>query len=953
MDPKKTVLLLQPHLISKTGRVWELLHIVKEKNATIYNTEAVNTNAIRRYFPKLPDHFSTTLNKFSEKSIEKTRAEIADAASKIGRDKNDVEWFSTTFERKLHQDITALRPLLPMVQCYHQTPSALDKNRFRTSPCAFSSYTPGLRFQVRQAEQGYYYAEPEAELNGSFYPVQSFTQTSFLLEHKNEYFVLRYSDYRTLCWLQQLDWSQEGADAVRFADNILAQLEKDYPVVRNSLVNSESVETEPSGRVLLSEISGQFLMLTPQFDYDGFFVEGAFQEKTVFHRDGKEYTIARNKKSEQSIVEHIEKLHANFNRQVNGYYYLSFEEAQKRSWFLKAFRQLLDLNIEVAGMDMLKHFRYCPDKPVTLLKMVKEETDFIYLSFSLRFGNEEIPFAELQKVIRASQQALPLKNGSIALLEEEWLLKYAILVKHAVIDKDRIRVPKWLAISLQQNEGAGEALHDVLKKDWWLKWQQWQLSDEPLYPLPASINATLRIYQQKGYEWLMLLNEIGAGMFLADDMGLGKTLQTICFAASVLKENPDGKILIVCPASLIYNWQNELAKFAPSLNAYVYHGTGRDKDILRDSNGGIIISSYGTLRSDGSLFSSFTFTAMILDESHVIKNPASQITRLVHSLSAERRITLSGTPVMNNTLDLYSQLQFILPGMFGSQQFFKREYADPIDRDKNEQRVKDLQKLTAPFILRRTKEQVAKDLPPKTETILWCQMEKTQQLVYEDIKNRVKGELKSTIKEQGLQKSKLQVLQGIMKLRQVCNSPVLLRDSEHTCKDSIKTTELLDEIENNLSNHKALVFSQFTSMLDILAAELTKRNIPFLLLTGATPPKERDRMVQEFNSEGSTHRVFLLSLKAGNAGLNLTAADYVFLFDPWWNNAVEQQAIDRTHRIGQTKNVFAYKLICKDTIEEWIIRLQEQKKNLAGSLVVEEEGFVKALTEEDIEFLLQ
>jgi SNF2 family DNA or RNA helicase len=291
--------------------------------------------------------------------------------------------------------------------------------------------------------------------------------------------------------------------------------------------------------------------------------------------------------------------------------------------------------------------------------------------------------------------------------------------------------------------------------------------------------------------------------------------------------------------------------------------------------------------------------------------------------------------------------------MFGSQQFFKREYADPIDRDKNEQKAMDLQKLTAPFILRRTKEQVAKDLPPKTEIILWCRMEEAQQQVYEDIKSQVKGELQTTIKEQGLQKSKLQVLQGILKLRQVCNSPVLLKDSEYACTESVKTTELLEEIENNLSNHKALVFSQFTSMLDILAKELRKRNIPFLLLTGATPAKERDRMVQEFNGGESTARVFLLSLKAGNAGLNLTAADYVFLFDPWWNSAVEQQAIDRTHRIGQTKNVFAYKLICKDSIEERIIQLQEQKKNLAGSLISEEDGFVKALTETDIQYLLQ
>ncbi len=951
MENKKTVLLFCPHLLNKNGRIWELLHIGKEKNATFYKTEPVNTTAVRKYFPRLPDSFSSTLNKFSEKYIEETRTELLATGIKMGTHTNDNDWLHTAFERWQHQHLTSLKPFLNVLSCYHQTASAEDKNRLKTGPCRFSTYTPGLRFEVNK-QKGYYSVQALADVNGSYYPLQSFTQTGFLLEHKNEYFVLRYTDYKTLGWLQQLDWKQEGRDVSHFSNHILARLEKDYPVDRNSLLERHVVETEPAGRVLLSEISGQFLMLTPQFDYDGFVAEGAFAEKLIIQKEGKEYAITRNKKAEQAITEQVEKLHGNFSKQINGYYYLSFEEAQKKNWFLKAFRQLLEMNMEVLGMDMLKHFRYCPELPVTTLQVDKEETEFIYINFTLHFGKEEMPFTELQKVIRSGQQALPLKDGSIALLDKEWLSKYAILVKHASIDKKRIRIPKWLAISLEQNEETGHVLHSTFKNEWWSKWQQWQSSEQSLYPVPASVSASLRIYQQKGFEWLSLLNEIGAGMLLADDMGLGKTLQTICFVASMLRDHPLKKVLIVCPASLIYNWQNELTKFAPSLEACLHHGSGRDKSIFGNDKAGIVITSYGTLRSDAPLFLAQSFSVVILDESHTIKNPASQITRLVQTLSADRRIALSGTPVMNNTFDLYSQLEFILPGMFGSQQFFKKEYADPIDRDKNEQQTMDLQKLTAPFILRRTKEQVAKDLPPKTETVLWCQMEEAQRQVYEEIKSQVKGELTATIKEQGLQKSKLQVLQGILKLRQVCNSPALLKDADDDCTESIKKNMLLEEIENNLSNHKALVFSQFTSMLDILAEELQKRNIPFLLLTGATPAKERDRMVQEFNSDESSCRVFLLSLKAGNAGLNLTAADYVFLFDPWWNSAVEQQAIDRTHRIGQTKNVFAYKLICKDSIEERIIRLQEQKKELADSLVGEETGFVKALTVEDLEFLL-
>lgn len=481
----------------------------------------------------------------------------------------------------------------------------------------------------------------------------------------------------------------------------------------------------------------------------------------------------------------------------------------------------------------------------------------------------------------------------------------------------------------------------------------WQQSETPLYPLPAAIHASLRTYQQKGYEWMRLLDEIEAGVFLADDMGLGKTLQTICYMAWLAENRKQGNILIICPASLVYNWQNEIRKFAPRLTTVVYHGSTREESLFEHEGVQIIISTYGTIRSDEAFILTQSLVAVILDESHTIKNPSSQITKLIHQLNAEKRVVLSGTPVMNNTTDLFSQLHFVLPGMFGSREFFKREYADPIDLQRDEKKIAALKKLTAPFILRRTKEQVARDLPPKTEITLWCQMDSEQQTAYNDIRDSVKGTLSDIIKKQGLQKSKLQVLEGILKLRQLCNSPELVEDYKNNNIPSVKLNSLISELENNLADHKVLVFSQFTSMLDILSEEMNKRGLSHLMLTGATPPKERDRLVQLFNQEAHESRIFLLSLKAGNAGLNLTAADYVFLFDPWWNHAVEQQAIDRTHRIGQQKSVFAYKMICRDTIEEKIMQLQDRKKNLSKELIPEEEGFVKALSEADVQFLFE
>jgi SNF2 family DNA or RNA helicase len=468
--------------------------------------------------------------------------------------------------------------------------------------------------------------------------------------------------------------------------------------------------------------------------------------------------------------------------------------------------------------------------------------------------------------------------------------------------------------------------------------------------VPASIQATLRPYQQKGFEWLKMLSAINAGACLADDMGLGKTLQTICFIADRLEQVKEGMTLIVCPSSLIYNWQQEVAKFAPHLRSYIHHGAARNISSINVETMDVCITSYGTMRSDIEQLSAIVFDVAVIDESHNIKNPSAQSTRAIYQLQVRSRIALSGTPVMNNTFDLYSQLEFLLPGMFGSKEFFKREYADAIDRDRNEEKIAALQKLTAPFILRRTKEQVAKDLPEKTETVLWCNMNASQKEMYEGIKENIKSNLFLNIKTEGLGKSKLAVLQGIMKLKQVCSSPLLLPAEEQTTGHSVKTEMLLEELAN-LGNHKVLVFSQFTKMLNLLAESFTKKGISFYQLDGSTPPRQRAAMVADFQEPSNTTSVFLISLMAGNTGLTLTAADYVFLFDPWWNNAVQQQAIDRTHRIGQTKNVFAYKMICKDTIEEKIIQLQQRKKELSDNLIGDNEGFVKQLSKEDVEFL--
>lgn len=953
-DPmnKKTALLLRPSQLKKNGHLFELLHIDKADKYPLYTTEKINLAVLKKQYPKLPPGFFTSISRFTDSQVDLLKAELFNTLKKQ-QQTNEIEFrnlLQLQLERKLLQELQSLKPLLPLLSCYHQTPVAGDEKRLITAPCSFSNYTPHLRFDVRQSASGWYYLDISIELNGTAYPLPLFKQYGFLLEHKNEYFQFRFADYQVLSRLQSIEWETEKMNDSRFISEVLGSLTA-YPVNRNHLLQTASIEVKPVGRVVLSELSGQFLMITPQFDYDGHIIEGAWEETATITREGKEIKIIRDKEAEKTIRGEIEQRHGSFANQPNGYYYLSFANAAKNHWFLKAFRHLLDHDIQVLGMDMLKHFRYNTALPVTCMEVVGEEKGWVLINFTLKVGKELISNKELQKILRTGEQALLLKDGSITLLDETWQKKYSIIIKHARIENKQIRVPRWVFIALDNGEQATGQTMTLLPANWKKKWMLWQQEESRLYDIPAIIRADLRPYQLKGYEWMRLLDEAEAGIFLADDMGLGKTLQTICYMAHIAETKETGNILIICPASLIYNWQNEISHFAPGLKTVVYHGSSREESVFEQDGVQIIISTYGTIRSDEEFILTQHFNAVVLDESHTIKNPASQITRLVHQLNAEKRVVLSGTPVMNNTTDLFSQLHFVLPGMFGSREFFKREYADPIDLQRDEKKMQVLKKLTAPFILRRTKEQVARDLPPKTEITLWCEMDQEQMAVYNDIKDSVKGTLSDIIKKQGLQKSKLQVLEGILKLRQLCNSPELLDDYRDSNIPSVKLNTLLDELENNLSDHKVLVFSQFTTMLDILSTEMNKRGLSHFMLTGATPPKERDRLVQTFNQEGQENRIFLLSLKAGNAGLNLTAADYVFLFDPWWNHAVEQQAIDRTHRIGQQKSVFAYKMICRDTIEEKIMQLQDRKKNLSKELIPEEEGFVKALSEEDVQFL--
>ena len=607
-----------------------------------------------------------------------------------------------------------------------------------------------------------------------------------------------------------------------------------------------------------------------------------------------------------------------------------------------------EMKVPVFGFEALKNFRFNTARPTTHIH-VSSGLDWFDAKVEIEFGKERVGIADIKKALAGKQSFVQLGDGTLGILPDEWLKKYALLFKVGDGRSDKLRLSKYhmsVIDELYENRDETEMSFALDEKYERLK----EFKNIPEVPAPAEVAHILRPYQLSGFQWLNYLNDVGWGGILADDMGLGKTVQALTMLDYYKTTNGSLKAIVVCPTTLIYNWQNEVKKFTPSLTYHIHHGSARSRSVEELSNHNIIITTYGTLRSDIQILLKMFFDYVILDESQAIKNPASKVTKAASLLTAKNRVCMSGTPLQNNTFDIFAQMNFLNPGLLGSMEFFRNEFATPIDKFGEQEQKDHLRKLLFPFILRRTKEQVAKDLPEKTETILFCEMEKEQRKIYDAYRNSYRDKIMGTIDDQGIGKSQLTILQGLMKLRQICDSPAILNEEEKYPNHSIKLDELTREISENIGDHKALIFSQFLGMLALIKAKLTEQNIPFEYFDGSTSAPDRERAIQNFQNNDEC-RVFLISLKAGGVGLNLTAADYVYIVDPWWNPAVEQQAIDRTHRIGQTKNIFAYRMICIDTIEDKILQLQERKKILARELITDDNGFVKALSKADVEYL--
>jgi SNF2 family DNA or RNA helicase len=700
-----------------------------------------------------------------------------------------------------------------------------------------------------------------------------------------------------------------------------------------------------NGKIIYLSDSGDYILITPVIRYGNVEVPVLSQQQ-IYSVDGSgtPFTVQRDELLETNFISLLGRQHPFFEEQMQQEcFYLHKNRFLDSGWFLDAFETWHLQGITILGFSELKDNKLNPNKAKINIEIMSGQ-DWFDTDIDLKYGKQKVSLKYLHKALRNKSKFVQLGDGTLGILPEEWIRKFEGYFAAGEVVEELIRTPKvsFAAISELYEE---EMLSGELRLE--LASYRQKINDFNTITkvaVPDTLNGVLRDYQKQGLNWLNFLDEFGFGGCLADDMGLGKTVQVIAFLLLQQQQGGHPANLIVVPATLIFNWQAELRKFGPSLKVLTIYGSDRIKTTTIFEEYDVVLTSYGTLLNDIRFFKAYRFNYVFLDESQTLKNPSSQRYQSVALLKSRSKIMLTGTPLENNTFDLYGQLSLACPGLLGSKQHFKDQYAMPIDKFKDTRKALELQQKVNPFILRRTKKQVATELPEKTEMVLYCEMGDEQRKVYDSYKAEYRTYLLGQ-EQQDLGRQSLHILKGITILRQICNSPALLKNDVFYGNSSAKMDVLMEELESKAGRHKILIFSQFVTMLDLIRKELQQRGISFAYLTGQT--KDREGAVQSFN-EDKTVQVFLISLKAGGIGLNLTEADYVYLIDPWWNPAVENQAIDRAYRIGQKKNVVAVRLICPDTIEEKIMKLQASKRSLVEDLIKTDGNLLKSLSKTDL-----
>ncbi|OWK42980.1 SNF2-related protein [Fimbriiglobus ruber] len=669
------------------------------------------------------------------------------------------------------------------------------------------------------------------------------------------------------------------------------------------------------------------------FVYEGQTVPSQPPARGIFQPDGKRLLL-RDPEAEQAAAQKLTRL--GFRP---GYSYGSdpHKLELRPDQLPKAVRELVSAGWQIEAEGKLYR------QPGAFTLAVHSENDWFDLEAAADFDGHAVPLPRLLEAMRRGENTVVLDDGSMGMVPEEWLKKYGLLARLGTVEGDKVRFARaqvGLLDALLASRPEVTFDKQFAKARDELKKFVGVAAVDP----PKGFKGELREYQREGLGWLRFLRRFGFGGCLADDMGLGKTVQVLAYLAGLRKTAPS---LVVVPRSLVFNWKQEAAKFAPNLRVLDHTGTERDRTGAAFKDYDLIVTTYGTLRNDATVFSEFRFDTCVLDESQAAKNSETETAKAVRLIRADHRLALSGTPVENHLGELWSLFEFLNPGMLGQAALFGSTTS--AGRTLPVETRELLTRALRPYILRRTKDQVAKDLPAKTEQTLYCDLEPAQRKLYDELRDHYRHSLLARVSEVGINRAKIQVLEALLRLRQAACHPGLL-DKQRLAEGSAKLDVLLPQLrELAEEGHKALVFSQFTSLLSIVKQRLDKDGVTYEYLDGKT--RDRQARVDRFQTD-PTCKLFLISLKAGGVGLNLTAAEYVFLLDPWWNPAVEAQAIDRSHRIGQTRPVFAYRLIARDTVEEKVLALQQSKRELADAILGGDGRLITDLKREDLELLL-
>jgi superfamily II DNA or RNA helicase len=705
----------------------------------------------------------------------------------------------------------------------------------------------------------------------------------------------------------------------------------------------QQLSVAPQPRVVIAPVkvgSINLLIGKLSFDYAGVVVDSQ-DERTVLCDANERRVIRRDENQELDALRRIHNLGGSptvYAERAHG----TFKVARQHFAAMVLALNEAGWHVEAEGHRIRR--------PGTTHVSLTSGIDWFELDGHVDYDGEQVGLPNLLEALRRGDNYVTLDDGSRGMLPGDWLARYAPLAQMGEAEGDKVLfkpsqawlLDAWLAAQPEVNvDAAFERVRDRLRS-----FEGIRQHDEP-----TGFSGVLRPYQRDGLGWLLFLEEFGFGGCLADDMGLGKTIQVL---AMLIERRNRSKAdaarrpaLVVVPRSLVQNWVEEAKRFTPDLRVLDYTGLARLELRRQLDQYDLVVTTYGTLRRDAGHLKDLSFEFAILDEAQAIKNATSQAAKACRLIQAQHRLAMTGTPVENHLGELWSIFEFLNPGMLGRSNSLK--VLSSKSSGGNAESVRLLAKALRPFILRRTKEQVLSDLPEKTEQTLYCELEAPQRKLYDELRKHYRDSLNQRIEREGMAKAKIHVLEALLRLRQAACHPGLL-DKSKASEPSAKLETLLEQLQEVFDGgHKALVFSQFTSLLALVRKRLDQRKIVYEYLDGQT--RDRQQRVDRFQTDPACP-LFLISLMAGGLGLNLTAADYVFILDPWWNPAVEAQAVDRAHRIGQTRHVFAYRLIARDTVEEKILQLQGEKRHLAEAIISADNSLIGSLTADDLQLLL-